>query len=128
MSVSLPAAPQGQREKAVKSVILETKACIEDLTYERGRAVSDTFANGGGGGIATYVYVVGINVVGRRVIFHWLQDHSRMIVCNVTHVSMFSPARPPSLSMADSTKQLTTIQSFTNPCPLPPEWSWPGLM
>lgn len=55
------------------------------LTYERGRAVSHTFAKGGGGRgggthSATYVYVVGVDVVGRGIVFHRLQDHSRMIV------------------------------------------------
>lgn len=65
--------------------IVETKACIKDLTYEGGRDVSHTFANGGGGGIATYINVVGIYVVGGRVVFHWLQDHSRMIVYSATH-------------------------------------------
>lgn len=56
------------------------------LTYERGRAVSHTFAKGGGGRggggthSATYVYVVGVDVVRRGVVFHRLQDHSRMIV------------------------------------------------
>lgn len=71
---------QQGRKESCKLCIVETKACIKDLTYEGGRDVSHTFANGGGGGIATYINVVGIYVVGRGVVFHWLQDHSRMIV------------------------------------------------
>lgn len=72
--------------REIKAVfILLTKTCIEGLTYERRTVVSHTFANGGG--CATYVNVVGVDVVRGRIVFHWLQDHSRMIVCHTTWVS-----------------------------------------
>lgn len=73
-----------------------TKTCIEGLTYERRTVVSHTFANGGG--CATYVNVVGVDVVRGRVVFHWLQDHSRMIVCKTTWVNRLAGFISPTAS------------------------------